>query len=89
VEIDRVSLAVVKKMWKEGGCLLGFCIATIALVNEAATTSETSVKTSTRQHGATTQKTAIFILATLRTANLKCERILSVVIHCYHKHTPI
>jgi hypothetical protein len=38
----------------------------IALMMEAAVTSETSVNF-TRQHGATTQKTAIFILAAVRT----------------------
>jgi hypothetical protein len=42
---------------------------TIAMTMEAARTSQKSV-TSTRLHGAATQKTAIFILAALRTSNL-------------------
>jgi hypothetical protein len=40
----------------------------IALMMEAARTSETLV-TSTRLHGATTQKTAIFVLTAVRTSN--------------------
>jgi hypothetical protein len=38
------------------------------MMMEAASTSETSV-TSTRLHGATTQKIVIFILAAVRTSN--------------------
>jgi hypothetical protein len=36
---------------------------------EAASTSETAVNFSNRLHGATTQKTAIFILAAVRSSN--------------------
>jgi hypothetical protein len=36
---------------------------------EAARTSETLVNFSTRLHGATTQKTAIFVLTAVRTSN--------------------
>jgi hypothetical protein len=59
----------------EVGCLLGCCPVlsasvskAIALMMEAASTSETSVDF-TRLHGATTQKTSIFTLATVRTSN--------------------
>jgi hypothetical protein len=46
----------------------------IAVMMEPASTSETSVN-STRLHGATTQKTAIFILAAVRNSNLtECRR---------------
>jgi hypothetical protein len=48
--------------WDVVPCSLGEIIALM----EAASTSETSV-TSSRLHGATTQKTAIFILAAVRT----------------------
>jgi hypothetical protein len=43
--------------------------AMIALLMEAAISSETSVKF-TRLHGVTTQKTDIFMLAAVRTSNL-------------------
>jgi hypothetical protein len=43
-------------------------IIIIALMMETARTSETVV-TSTRLHGATTQKTAIFVLTAVRTSN--------------------
>jgi hypothetical protein len=51
----------------------------IALMVEAASTSETSV-TSTRLHGATTQKTLIFILAAMRTSNFKSQMIVLHII---------
>jgi hypothetical protein len=40
----------------------------IRAMMQAASSSETSVN-STRQHGAATQKTAIFVLAAVRTSN--------------------
>jgi hypothetical protein len=45
----------------------------IALMMEAANTSETSVNF-TRLHDATTQKTAIFILAAVRTCKLTLQQ---------------
>jgi hypothetical protein len=46
----------------------------IALMMEAARTSET-LETSTRLHGATTQKTAIFVLIAVRTSNSTSTRL--------------